>query len=168
LTGAEKCLADAAAAEGSWTGEARIINILSFFGTAKSSQQDITTVDGSSIWAGDGVCLTSNATRMVVIRLMMESAIQGPSCAFVVAVGPTKGSTSRSKAGCYAAMAIRPATRSSEGLAASPAAHRKAAEAVRRAAAPGVQAEAPSKAAVGVQEGRVRRGAGRGPSARRQ
>jgi hypothetical protein len=50
LTGAEKCLADAAAATGSWTGEAKIINILSFFGTAESSLQDITTVDGSSIY----------------------------------------------------------------------------------------------------------------------
>jgi hypothetical protein len=51
LTGAEKCLAEASAAEGSRrTGKARIFNIMSFFGTAESSLQDITTADGSSIY----------------------------------------------------------------------------------------------------------------------
>jgi hypothetical protein len=56
--------------------------------------------------------------------------------AYLESVIPTNGSTSRFKSGCCAAMAIRPATRSSEGLAASPESRR---EAVRRAAAQGVQ-----------------------------
>jgi hypothetical protein len=32
--------------------------------------QDLTTVDGTSIWAGDGVHLTSNATRVAAMKLM--------------------------------------------------------------------------------------------------
>jgi hypothetical protein len=32
--------------------------------------QDLTTVDGTSIWAGDGVHLTSNATRVAAMQLM--------------------------------------------------------------------------------------------------
>jgi hypothetical protein len=32
--------------------------------------QDLTTVDGTSIWAGDGVHLTSNATRVAGMKLI--------------------------------------------------------------------------------------------------
>ncbi len=32
--------------------------------------QDITTVGGASIWAGDGIHLTSNATRVAALKMM--------------------------------------------------------------------------------------------------
>ncbi len=69
ITGSEKSLSDAAAA-GALTSEARILNILEFFGPLESPLQDLTTVDGTSIWAGDGVHLTSNATRVAATKLM--------------------------------------------------------------------------------------------------
>jgi hypothetical protein len=68
-TSAEKSLTEAAAA-GDRTKEARIINITEFFGQHESSLQDLATVDGTSIWAGDGIHLTSNATRVAARRLM--------------------------------------------------------------------------------------------------
>jgi hypothetical protein len=63
FSGAEKSLAVAAAA-GERTGTARLINILSFFGSCESLPQDLKTMDGASIWAGDGIHLTSNASRV--------------------------------------------------------------------------------------------------------
>jgi hypothetical protein len=56
---------------------ARIINLLSFFGSGKSPPQDLTTVDGTSIWAGDGVHLTSNASRVAARKLMADLASGG-------------------------------------------------------------------------------------------
>ncbi len=61
LTGAEKCLAKVAVV-GDLNREARIINILIFFGLDESPLQELSIVDGASIWAGgDGIHLTSNA-----------------------------------------------------------------------------------------------------------
>jgi hypothetical protein len=57
ISGSEKRLADTAAA-GERTSEARILNVLEFFGPLESPLQDLTTVDGTSIWAGDGVHLS--------------------------------------------------------------------------------------------------------------
>jgi hypothetical protein len=71
FAGAEKCLLEAAAM-GERTGKARIVNILSFFGSCESLPQDLTTVDGASIWAGDGVHLTSNAIRVAARKLMTD------------------------------------------------------------------------------------------------
>jgi hypothetical protein len=62
-------LSDAAAA-GKRTAEARILNVLEFFGPLESPLQDLTTVDGASIWAGDGVHITSNATRVAAMKMM--------------------------------------------------------------------------------------------------
>ena len=53
ISGSEKRVSDAAAA-GARTSEARILNSLEFFGLLESPLQDLTTVDGTSIWAGDG------------------------------------------------------------------------------------------------------------------
>ena len=39
--------------------------------------QDLTTVDGTSIWAGDGVHLTSNASRVAARKLMADLAAGG-------------------------------------------------------------------------------------------
>ena len=44
--------------------------MLEFFGPLESPLQDLTTVDGASIWAGDGVHLTSNATRVSAMKMM--------------------------------------------------------------------------------------------------
>ncbi len=63
FSGAEKSLLEAVAI-GEGTGKARLLNILSFFGSCESLPQDLTTVDGTSIWAGDGVHLTLNASRV--------------------------------------------------------------------------------------------------------
>jgi hypothetical protein len=76
FSGAEKSLAEAAAA-GEWTGNARLVNILSFFGSGESSPQELTTVDGASIWAGDGIHLTSNASRVAARKLMADLAHGG-------------------------------------------------------------------------------------------
>jgi hypothetical protein len=69
ISGSEKSLSDAAAA-GKRTAEARILNILEFFGPLESPLQELTTVDGTSIWAGNGVHLTSNATRVAAMKMM--------------------------------------------------------------------------------------------------
>jgi hypothetical protein len=76
FAGAEKCLRDAADM-GEKTGKARLLNILSFFGSCESLPQDLTTVDGASIWAGDGVHLTSNASRVAARKLMADLAAGG-------------------------------------------------------------------------------------------
>ncbi len=76
LAGAEKCLRDAADM-GEKTGKARLLNILSFFGSCESLPQDLTTVDGASIWAEDGVHLTSNACRVAARKLMADLAAGG-------------------------------------------------------------------------------------------
>ncbi len=65
----EKSLSEAAAA-GKRTAEARILNVLEFFGPLESPLQELTTVDGASIWAGDGVHLTFNATRVAAMKMM--------------------------------------------------------------------------------------------------
>ncbi len=39
--------------------------------------QELTTVDGTSIWAGDGVHLTSNASRVAAQKLMQHIAMEG-------------------------------------------------------------------------------------------
>ncbi len=71
FAGAERCLLEAAAL-GERTGKARILNLLGFFGSGESLPQDLTTVDGASIWAGDGVHLTSNAIRVAARKLMTD------------------------------------------------------------------------------------------------
>jgi hypothetical protein len=76
FAGAEKCLLEAAAM-GERTGKARLINLLSFFGSGESPPQELTTVDGASIWAGDGVHLTSNASRVASRKLMTYLANGG-------------------------------------------------------------------------------------------
>ena len=73
FAGAEKCLLEAAAI-GERTGLAMIINLLGFFGSGESPPQDLTTVDETSIWAGDGVHLTSNASRVAARKLMADLA----------------------------------------------------------------------------------------------
>jgi hypothetical protein len=73
FAGAEKCLREAAVM-GENTGKARLVNLLSFFGSCESPPQDLTTVDGMSIWAGDGVHLTSNASRVAARKLMADLA----------------------------------------------------------------------------------------------
>ncbi len=70
------CLLEAASM-GERTGLARIINLLSFFDSSESPPQDLTTVDGTSIWAGDGVHLTSNASRVAARKLMADLASGG-------------------------------------------------------------------------------------------
>jgi hypothetical protein len=50
--------------------DAKIINMIEFFGPLESPLQELATVDGTSIWAGDGVHLTSNATRVAATKLM--------------------------------------------------------------------------------------------------
>jgi hypothetical protein len=69
FSGSEKSMSEAAAA-GTRTAEARILNVLEFFGPLESPIQELTTVDGASIWAGDGVHLTSNATRVAAMKMM--------------------------------------------------------------------------------------------------
>jgi hypothetical protein len=69
ISGSEKSLSDAAAA-GELTADAKILNMIEFFGPLESPLQELSTVDGTSIWAGDGVHLTSNATRVAATKLM--------------------------------------------------------------------------------------------------
>ncbi len=76
ISGSEKSLSDAAAA-GELTSDAKIINMMEFFGPLESPLQELATVDGTSIWAGDGVHLTSNPTRGAATKLM--KAITGGS-----------------------------------------------------------------------------------------
>ncbi len=76
--GAEKRLLDAAAA-GDWTRRARVIDLCKLFGSAETPFQELTTPDWTSVWAGDGVHLTSPAYR-VAARLLtaeLERAEQG-------------------------------------------------------------------------------------------
>jgi hypothetical protein len=76
--GAEKRLLDAAAA-GDRTREAKVIDLCKLFGSAETPFQELTTPDGTSVWAGDGVHLTSPAYR-VAARLLtaeLERAEQG-------------------------------------------------------------------------------------------
>jgi hypothetical protein len=69
ISGSKKSLSEAAAA-GKRTAGARILNVLEFFGSLESPLQDLTTVDRASIWAGDRVHLTSNATRASAMKMM--------------------------------------------------------------------------------------------------
>ncbi len=73
FAGTEKCLREAADM-GEKTGKARLLNILSFFSSCESPPQDLTSVDGTSIWAGDGVHLTSNASRVAAKKLKADLA----------------------------------------------------------------------------------------------
>jgi hypothetical protein len=50
--------------------EVTLINIMRFFGPAESPFQDLTTADGRSIWAGDGVHLTPAAASSAAAQLM--------------------------------------------------------------------------------------------------
>jgi hypothetical protein len=52
------------------TKEAKVINLCKLFGSAETPIQDLTTSDGTSIWAGAGVHLTQPAYR-VAARLLM-------------------------------------------------------------------------------------------------
>jgi hypothetical protein len=65
ISGSEKSLTDAAAA-GERTKEAKILNLLEYFGPLESPLWELTTFDGTSIWAGDGVHPTSNATMKLM------------------------------------------------------------------------------------------------------
>jgi hypothetical protein len=76
FSGTEKCLLEAAAI-GERTGKARLLNILRFFGSRETQPQDLTTVDGASIWAGDGVHLASNTSRVAAKKLMADLARGG-------------------------------------------------------------------------------------------
>ncbi|MFN9905709.1 MAG: hypothetical protein ACK56F_06215, partial [bacterium] len=69
--GAEKRLLDAAAAGGR-TGGARVIDLCKLFGSAETPFQELTTPDGTSVWAGDGVHLTSPAYRVAARLLIAE------------------------------------------------------------------------------------------------
>jgi hypothetical protein len=51
--------------------------MLGFFGPLESPLQELTTVDGASIWAGEGVHLTSNASRVASQKLMQHIATEG-------------------------------------------------------------------------------------------
>jgi hypothetical protein len=42
--------------------------------SGEATPQDLTTVNGTSIWAGDGVHLTSNASRVAARKLMADLA----------------------------------------------------------------------------------------------
>ncbi len=63
-------IGSAAPKQGSqWAGKAKLVNICGFLGAAETTVQDL------SIWAGDGVHLTTIATRVsstTVIRPEME------------------------------------------------------------------------------------------------
>jgi hypothetical protein len=69
--GAEKRLLDAAAA-GDRTREAKVIDLCKLFGAAETPLQELTTPDGTSVWAGDGVHLTSPAYRVAARLLATE------------------------------------------------------------------------------------------------
>jgi hypothetical protein len=68
---AEKRLLDAAAA-GDRTREAKVVDLCKLFGSAETPPQDLTTPDGTSVWAGDGVHLTSPAYRVAARLLTAE------------------------------------------------------------------------------------------------
>jgi hypothetical protein len=67
---AEKRLLDAAAA-GDRTREAKI-DLCKLFGSAETPLQELTTPDGTSVWAGDGVHLTSPAYSVAARLLAAE------------------------------------------------------------------------------------------------
>jgi hypothetical protein len=67
----EEFLLDAAEA-GDRTREAKLIDLCKLFGSAETPPQDLTTPDGTSIWAGDGVHLTSPAYRVEARLLTAE------------------------------------------------------------------------------------------------
>jgi hypothetical protein len=71
LLGAEKRLLDAAAAGGR-TGGARVVDLCKLFGSAGTPFQELTTPDGTSVWAGDSVHLTSPAYRVAARLLIAE------------------------------------------------------------------------------------------------
>jgi pyruvate/2-oxoglutarate dehydrogenase complex dihydrolipoamide acyltransferase (E2) component len=68
---AEKRLLDAAAA-GDRTREAKVIDLCKLFGSAETPLQELTTPDGTSVWAGDGVHLTSPAYRVAARLIAAE------------------------------------------------------------------------------------------------
>ncbi len=76
--GAEKRLLDAAAA-GDWTKEAKVIDLCKLFGSAETPLQELTTLDGTSVWAGDGVHLTSPAYRVAgrLLAAELERSVLG-------------------------------------------------------------------------------------------
>jgi hypothetical protein len=69
--GAEKRLLDAAAA-GERTREAKVIDLCKLFGSAETPLQELTTPDGTSVWAGDGIHPTSPAYRVAARLLAAE------------------------------------------------------------------------------------------------
>jgi hypothetical protein len=70
-TPAEKRLLDVAAA-GDRTREAKVIDLCKLFGSAETPLQELTTPDGTSVWAGDRVHLTSPAYRVAARLLAAE------------------------------------------------------------------------------------------------
>jgi hypothetical protein len=104
ISGSEKCLSEAAAA-GKRTAE-------------------LTTVDRTSIWTGDGVHLTSNATRVAAMKMMAyviggETAVPASKRARLESVIPVRSTPppgGQTRAACAAAqacatpaLAVRPA-----------------------------------------------------------
>jgi hypothetical protein len=69
--GAEKRLLDAAAA-GDRAREAKVIDLCKLFGLAETPLQELTMLDGTSVWAGDWVHLTSAAYRVAARLLIAE------------------------------------------------------------------------------------------------
>ncbi len=121
FAGAEKCLLEAASM-GERTGMARIINLLSFFDSGESPPQDLTTVDGTSIWAGNGVHLTSNASRVASghrwrgRRAAQQESETGVCCASPCACQEkgrgnraTADLAAQTRSATAAALALRPA-----------------------------------------------------------
>jgi hypothetical protein len=76
--GAEKRLLDAAAA-GDQTRGAKVIDLSKLFGSAETPFQELTTPDGTSVWAGDEVHLTSPTYRVAprLLTAELERAEQG-------------------------------------------------------------------------------------------
>jgi len=68
---AEKRLLDSTAA-GDRTREAKVIDLCKLFGSVETPLQELTTPDGTSVWAGDGVHLTSPAYRVAARLLAAE------------------------------------------------------------------------------------------------
>ncbi len=59
-------------AAGDRTRGARVIDLCKLFGSAETPFQELTTPDGTSVWAGDGVHLTSPAYRVAARLLTAE------------------------------------------------------------------------------------------------
>jgi hypothetical protein len=57
---------------GDRTKEAKVIDLCKLFGSAETPLQELTTPDGTSLWAGDGVHLTSPAYRVAARLLAAE------------------------------------------------------------------------------------------------